>query len=247
MQRVEPPELSSEFVLAVGGAPAFERMREGVEMVVRDVEGGDSMRDVEGGEEEEEEDDVPKVAANRPGELRQLLESMAVQRLSLLAPSTSGSEGDRSPRADGEDEEEDLCTVCLETMGPDSRATRLPCQHKFHHECALDWFSTRLDQLLPGRCPSCNALVVSPKAPEPQLPAPPAKISRAFYGWILCLIVGATLVMAAIVALSSNENSSWALPKRESNGTRCSWSGNCVKIDPPANATAAVPADGQPP
>lgn len=213
-----------------GNEPAMS-LREDVEMRTAVGSG-----DVERGEED---DTVPRVAANRLDDLQTLLEGMVVQ----LPPVAAGN-----LHTDGADQEAASCMVCLDTMGTNSRITRLPCQHMLHHDCAMDWLHARIKQFLPGRCPACNSLVVVPKAPEPQPPEPVIKISRSFYAWLLCVLVGACIVMATTVAFSSNENSSWSLPKRDpKNGTRCSWSGNCVKIDPPADTSAARPVDGQRP
>lgn len=50
--------------------------------------------------------------------------------------------------------ENNICTICLESMGDDSNSYCLPsCNHNFHTECILNWFRSGNNT-----CPLCRDL-----------------------------------------------------------------------------------------
>ncbi|KAJ6236552.1 hypothetical protein M0813_27941 [Anaeramoeba flamelloides] len=44
----------------------------------------------------------------------------------------------------------ECCTVCLENYGPNEKVVYIPCNHYFHHECAIMWFEYHCS------CPICR-------------------------------------------------------------------------------------------
>ncbi|CAE7312407.1 SIRP1 [Symbiodinium sp. CCMP2456] len=51
-------------------------------------------------------------------------------------------------------EEEQTCSVCLDTVGPEDDARRLQCQHAFHAECIMTWCCHRGQHVI--ECPMCR-------------------------------------------------------------------------------------------
>jgi hypothetical protein len=49
------------------------------------------------------------------------------------------------------EEGQDECTICLEGFSTNQINIRLPCNHKFHTKCILQWFEKELI------CPNCRA------------------------------------------------------------------------------------------
>lgn len=53
---------------------------------------------------------------------------------------------------------EDMCAICLDSMGlPSSLATLDPCGHSFHHKCLRTW---RREGANCSTCPACRAPLV---------------------------------------------------------------------------------------
>lgn len=79
--------------------------------------------------------------------------------------------------AEDQEQETQVCSVCLEELAVGQLVTTLPCKHTFHHDCILRWFSTKISNFQVGCCPSCNLRVVAPAIPAPPVvpvPAPEA-------------------------------------------------------------------------
>lgn len=74
--------------------------------------------------------------------------------------SDSGGSCDKEPRkSDNEDDEDDVCPVCLDGFGSGDTvmfARSLSCNHVFHEECLLPWLLERRE----NECPSCRAVLV---------------------------------------------------------------------------------------
>lgn len=51
---------------------------------------------------------------------------------------------------------EDDCTVCFEYAGDEKSQFLTPCQHIFHRECLLRWFTTCEAQRNAKTCPMCR-------------------------------------------------------------------------------------------
>ena len=53
------------------------------------------------------------------------------------------------------------CVICMEEMVTAEEVYKLPvCNHYFHQKCITEWFVTKLQTGLAGRCPSCNLDIV---------------------------------------------------------------------------------------
>ena len=86
----------------------------------------------------------------------------------VASAEAAGSEGGTSQgagsMADTDEDEHDLCAVCLCTYEPDDVLIRLPCNHLFHERCVARWLSQD------SSCPQCRfQLMPTPTATE----APP--------------------------------------------------------------------------
>ncbi|XP_065769910.1 E3 ubiquitin-protein ligase DZIP3 [Muntiacus reevesi] len=55
-----------------------------------------------------------------------------------------------------DDEEEEPCVICHETLSPDNLSV-LPCAHKFHAQCIRPWLMQQ------GTCPTCRLHVLLPE------------------------------------------------------------------------------------
>ena len=47
-------------------------------------------------------------------------------------------------------QDNEVCTVCLDSLKPEAHIHTLPCQHQFHYECATEWFRRSFT------CPRCT-------------------------------------------------------------------------------------------
>ena len=50
-----------------------------------------------------------------------------------------------------EDNTQDICCICLDTMNESNQTHILSCEHKYHTECIIDWFRKGK-----SHCPLCN-------------------------------------------------------------------------------------------
>ncbi|CAI9169353.1 unnamed protein product [Rangifer tarandus platyrhynchus] len=73
------------------------------------------------------------------------------------APRSLGSQGSVTQGGANrlDDEEEEPCVICHETLSPDNLSV-LPCAHKFHAQCIRPWLMQQ------GTCPTCRLHVLLP-------------------------------------------------------------------------------------
>ncbi|PRW45336.1 E3 ubiquitin- ligase SDIR1 isoform X1 [Chlorella sorokiniana] len=64
-----------------------------------------------------------------------------------------------------EDEEEPLCSVCLEPFADGAKILSLPCKHQFHADCATQWLRYKGFH---ATCPNCKGQVFTPPANTPR-------------------------------------------------------------------------------
>jgi len=59
--------------------------------------------------------------------------------------------------------EGDMCVICLGDMVAGEEVSDMPhCNHTFHLQCVTQWLDSKVRARQPGRCPTCNSLVISP-------------------------------------------------------------------------------------
>ncbi|EOD19239.1 hypothetical protein EMIHUDRAFT_60581, partial [Emiliania huxleyi CCMP1516] len=56
-----------------------------------------------------------------------------------------------------EEEQEDLCAICLEELVVGDAAAGLPCSHSFHETCIRKWLATQRGSHRRMTCPVCKA------------------------------------------------------------------------------------------
>ena len=95
-----------------------------------------------------------------------------VLRMYSYARRTSTSEASECAPAPSEEaaeeEQEDLCAICLEELVVGDAAAGLPCSHSFHETCIRKWLATQRGSHRRMTCPVCKA-----SAAERTTPAPP--------------------------------------------------------------------------
>ena len=52
-----------------------------------------------------------------------------------------------------EENNSEVCSICIESLEPRQMSLTLPCYHKFHTSCILTWLKTDLS------CPMCRSLI----------------------------------------------------------------------------------------
>jgi hypothetical protein len=53
-------------------------------------------------------------------------------------------------RAEGAEEDDPTCSICLEALEPGALCATLPCNHDFHQKCISTWLKQNKVRLVPG-------------------------------------------------------------------------------------------------
>jgi hypothetical protein len=110
----------------------------------------------------------------------------------------------------------DMCVICLGDMVAGEEVSDMPhCDHTFHLQCITQWLDSKVRAMEPGRCPTCNSLVISPafiveSEPTTQtqeaIQVEPAlggfRFTFACTAWgCECIAIGATIVLISMIVI----------------------------------------------